>query len=517
MAKGEATTFLSLNEDVKHHILSYLSKSDYHALCLVHSAIRCLAERYLYSSIDFTLKPVGDPNERRFVHLLPLLRTVLRRPELTNYIRAITYPEKWWHSSRLWSHPAPEWAILPDSPLQEAIAFVETTALPYTGSWIMGLRRGSVDAYLAVLLTQLPSLQRLSLGGDVFIQGDIIQSDSHATLLGLVLRSLLVPSYPSIPGAQPGSLVRLQSIHLVRFLHPYFEIPRIKVQNTNEVLPFFYLPAIKSVDLSFSVVLPSPDEFWPTGSPTPVPLAKLTSLTLRDLREPQLGRLLSITPNLQSLHWEWNLYDEGLSLAYNVPVVDMDLIMSALNHVKPTLTELNIRAQHRSLSHGSMISGGIIHVQNPGRARELANFPRLTKLAIPLGFITGFNLPLKADNEHFFPGGLPRTLEYLTLTDDLFPNNINDSRDGPAYLALVLPWLQNLRTYTPGFKRLHICFPIFVEEDDIADVPEGETSSDQEERYEGVLGEIDRLATCQGIELFTTSGVQDFPATEWYF
>ena len=69
-----------------------------------------------------------------------------------------------------------------EADLQEAVSFVSGTSLPFRDKWIVELRQGTLDAYLALLLLQLPRLRRLSLGPVLFTESELI---------GLVLRSTL--------------------------------------------------------------------------------------------------------------------------------------------------------------------------------------------------------------------------------------------------------------------------------------------------------------------------------------
>lgn len=205
-------TLLTLHEDVQLLIITHLSASDLCALCLTHSQLHKLARPFLYSSVDLAWKF----KERKWTNtVVPLLRTILGQPELAKCIRTVTYTKEKRHP--YWRQ-ASTTIDIPESPLKEAIAFVKQTELPYRDSWLDRIHERTIDAYLAVLLTQLPCLRALHLGPDLFVEHGI---------LGQVLRSLLCgttgnnpPASNSdgvaFPGVLPGSLSRLQVVKITR-------------------------------------------------------------------------------------------------------------------------------------------------------------------------------------------------------------------------------------------------------------------------------------------------------------
>jgi len=457
------------------------------------------ADSALYSSIDLTWDEEDTPDgNTTWVHpLVPLLRTLLRRPELTKHIRAITYG----HRNRFqpWK-PSGTFLILPDHPLEEAIALVERTGLPYRHTWNQGLRKGSIDAYLAVLLTQLPHLEHLYLGPDVFIEGDI---------LGPVLRSILCDTQNSsesaFPGAQPGSLHLLQNVRLDRELNRYCALPHMKINNTADVLPFFYVPSITHLRLSIDP--PDTPSLWPTALPPP-PCNQLVSLTIEELREPHLGPLLSVTPHLRSLNWLWHWFDDHTTN----PIINMGLIMSAIEHVKPTLAELNIHAYADNES--GLVRDAPLSIENLAQANTLSTFPQLTKLTIPLVFLTGFDISKDNNNNKNNPPtpmpNLPPSIEYLTLLDDL----IVESREATAwteaaYTSIVMQFLENVKICAPRLKRLVLFFGRVdyhhygdVDKDDIMANTRNATG-------------IKELASRQGIQVEILEEMPQFPETGW--
>ncbi len=356
---------------------------------------------------------------------------------------------------------------VPESDAQEAVSYVEKLAvnapLSYLGAWTEGLRQGTLDSYLAILLSQLPHIQRLHLSHAYFIESDLI---------GSVLRSRLCD-----PHSGTGTI--LDQLHTVSLERHWGSKDRA-IRNTENALSFFYLPALK--ELSIAIDDPVASEFpWPTARP---PLAKrLTSLKVNAMREAHLGQLLSSTPSLRSLKWEWR-FEKILEDQSHTPIINFDQLMPALAHVKGTLTELTILARCLPPAPGQF--NVALPVQIQGSAAAFAGFDQLTKLFIPLAFFTGFSLPLRSQER--LGACLPRNLEDLTLTDDLFVDmGIDEEWDEVGLLGEVVAWLADLQSTTPRLRKL--CVVLMAEDDEVPrDVL-------------GVRNEIRKLAREAGVEV----------------
>ena len=202
---------------------------------------------------------------------------------------------------------------------------MDKTHLSYSGTWIEELRQGTLDAYLAILISQLPHLQRLHLGPCFSIEVD---------LTSLILRSILCGSRSDsrIPGVHT-TLHQLYAVTFDRFSSCY---DNRAIRNTANVLPFFYLPSLKKMPITIHDPL-VPIFPWPTTQPPSSP--SLTSLRVVSMRESHLGQLLVTLPRLRSLHWTW-CFDPDVEDQFNSPVINLDQLMPALAYVKETLTEL---------------------------------------------------------------------------------------------------------------------------------------------------------------------------------
>lgn len=182
-----ASPFLNSPTEILHMILEPLARADLSALCLACNRLRAIAEPLLYSNIQWTWtwtwtrtrtmkdKPPTPP-------IVPLLQSIMHRPELADFIQNV-------HLSGTDFEPSPSYHKHPNLLLQVTVADVERmvqcvqdTNVPYGNLWIDGLTSGNTDAFVALLLSELPNVRYLH------IEPKFIRK-SH--LMGMVLRSAL--------------------------------------------------------------------------------------------------------------------------------------------------------------------------------------------------------------------------------------------------------------------------------------------------------------------------------------
>lgn len=123
-----------------------------------------------------------------------------------------------------------------ESELEEALAFVAKTTVSYRDAWLDELRKGTMGAFVAVLLSQPLSLAHLYIDSDFFIESRFIS---------LIFRSMLFG--PRDCGLQ-FDLRRLKKLVIYA---PYEQgYGSKKSQKIADVLPFFYLPCVKELNLT---------------------------------------------------------------------------------------------------------------------------------------------------------------------------------------------------------------------------------------------------------------------------
>jgi hypothetical protein len=211
------------------------------------------------------------------------------------------------------------------SQVEDAMALIQPTNLPSQDVFAQELSGGNMDAWGAVLLSQLSSIR-------------VIHVERHFatfSLMGLVLRTSILgnPDRHGLP-----SFSYLEDVSWDTMFH--WKLNSRDEPPTGDALLLFFLPAIRQLSLTIT----SPAQFsWPTHhQPTP---SMLTRLHLEYIREGLLGNIIAVTSNLQSLRWLW-YYREDLRWRseYVRDVIDLDQIAKDLSHVKNTLSELVITA-----------------------------------------------------------------------------------------------------------------------------------------------------------------------------
>lgn len=428
LRQSYSQSLLGCPVEMCQHIFSYLSRADLINLCLVHSSLRMLAEPYLYASIK--LKWDQDPYQREpQPHLITsVLRSLLHRPQLAMYVREVSLVESYVHNSSI--NVGPLKISVSENDLDQPCAFVMKTTVAYRSSWLEALQNGVMDAFVAILLSQPLRLTSLSVKGSFLC-------DSH--FIGLVFRTMILDPNTVDCGLRLD-IRQLETVTL-QTACDHFRL-RNNARNTADLLPIFYLPSIRH----FSASIDNPTTFtWPASSP-PAP-SRLHSLTLKRIREPFLGQLLSVTDHVQSLHWQWYYFEEAYDEQFNTRTLDLTQITKSLSRVQETLTDLVVSA---------------LNVNDPdplpltirGSVKGLAAFKKLKKLTLPFIFLVE---TWSADLTKRIDGCLPPNLESLTITDDLCSNDECEWFDDDTDLFTVLQiWLKTYQATTPYIRDVNL-------------------------------------------------------------
>ncbi|RKU49231.1 hypothetical protein DL546_009555 [Coniochaeta pulveracea] len=409
--------------EILRSIFELLSPADFRSLCLVCKAIRPHAEPLFYSQIDFLWLDKVPP-------ITSLLRTLLARPQLAAHVRGVSlgYPPV---QVSIRNYPFVKVPVT-EKDVGLPIAFVESLKLPDDGFWVQELRAGTMDAYVAVLLSQLHNLRRLDMCGHF---------TNEMILVGTVFWCALCE------GVDRG-LPAFEYLEEVSVTKRWTYYGSSSIRNTQDLLPLFHLPALKHMKLW----LDDPESLdpktigWPTGQ---VPKAcMLRLLELVNIREPQLRHVLEATTCLQSLRWVWN-HDEDFEYYIDLkPIIDLDEIGRAVAPVKDTLTRLEI-VVWASLG-GDALDEPYLDVT--GSLRSLRQFTKLKSVEVPLVFLVASLSPHLAKP---FAESLPRNLEYLTVSTELLEQEELEWTGRPILDALR-PWLEFWRDYTPNMRIFHL-------------------------------------------------------------
>ncbi|KAF2149319.1 hypothetical protein K461DRAFT_44763 [Myriangium duriaei CBS 260.36] len=380
--------------DAEHQVLVSLCPRDLVQLCLVSKKSRASTEPYLYSNISCTWS-VKQP-----CSMLALVQTLLRRPDLAEHVRSVSLLGDDLNKVRsLRDVPEIATAGLDLGLMRKTI---EVSKIELANDWTDQLNAGTIDPYVALLLSQLHRLRTLTLERN-FVE--------DTRFFGGVFSSLL-------PGHENVQLSTFKDLRVIS--HNMTLYSRSKI--ITDLLPYFYLPALEQ--LSLSVVNPAVFE-WPAAPPD---ATLLTSLSLRGIREVHLGRLLSATPNLRQLWWKW-YYDEDFENPSNQPIVDLDLIVAALIPIRHSLQDLAIEAQ----TEVEYLEMPWLKMQ--GTMKGLIDF-NLTRLEVPLAFLATF----RPANGVRFQDVVPTHVRTVIITDDLWPHSAFFREQGNIELIEQNEW-----------------------------------------------------------------------------
>lgn len=432
--------FLDCPNEIISSFLLPCSPADHLCLSRVNKRLNKEANRFLYSTVEFrwTDKAVIPP-------VVLFLRSILDTPQLAGLVENLRLVGDYsfysgWKVDK--SLPKLSWSGA-GSILNLAVGLVAELQLPCTEDWVQSLQEGSMDAAVALLFTRLPNLRTFLTTSSFTKEISIQQSVFRSVFCGRRrVRDQLneVSWFPQFEQLHHVSAKFLQSLH-------YRRDP-----NTDALLSFFYLPAIQTLDL----VLDNPVRFsWPTATP-PCP-ETLTSLTLRNVRETALKRILSAANRLVKLDWEF-IYSEGNmstqpghTLLYP-PVADLDHLVDALTPIRETLEDLTIRAdatQPNQMEYKSLI-------EITGSLKGLVEF-KVRRLQVPLPFLAGQLLP---NNRFRISERLPRGLRTLVISNDLEEFNQymldEDDWDRDEIALNLLDWLCQEIGSTPFLKELDL-------------------------------------------------------------
>ncbi|KPM43773.1 hypothetical protein AK830_g2802 [Neonectria ditissima] len=426
--------------DVLHQIITYLPRRTLYNLCLASTALRSVAEPFLYSSIQWTWTESQTPP------ILSLLRSILRRPELATFTQhfalkgaAYEYDLDQIRGESPKISPA-------DDDLDAIIQCMQRIDVPYRDLWMEEICTGTMDAFVALLLSRLPRLRSLYLGEN---------STKESCLVGMMFASALcdkssnsLPSYEYLKGVEtahlpPGVNIRARTDFEDREdVLPFLLLPWV-YSPSMDVLSLFYLPSVERIT---AVVDNTATFAWPAKHP-PSPL-RLTALNLSVIREANLGQVLSTTAHLQKLEWNW-FYVADLEDSFLTETIDLDQTAAAFSHVRNTLTDLTISAR----SGSRRARPDFLPLRVAGKSTAFSHLRVLKSLSVPLPFLLGFS-PDGADTK-LLRDVLPPNLEFLTITDDLYLQDEWQWRDADFLQVLGL-WLQDWRTSTPRLRGFRL-------------------------------------------------------------
>lgn len=415
--------------EILRGVFVHLDQADFLALGRTHRTLLPVIEPLLYSRVKFTWNDSHTPPIPQF------LRTIIQRPELATCVKGLALDGNDFDADmRAYRHQSPKFAVTEDD-LRPLIECATGFNVSYRAEWIQRLRSGTMDAFVALLLSQLSSLTSLSLGENFC---------RESYLVGHVLRTSL---------CEEGDCFHaFQHLRDVSMLYPAIGLDQRRhttARNTADVLPTFYLPTVEKlrVFIDSSVIFE-----WPTVShPT---AQSLLSLDLTMIREGNLGKLLSVTPRLESLKWDW-YYRQDLRDDSVTDVINLDQIAADLALVRDTLTSLSITAG----ADVSQADPAPPELYFKGPYSTFSGLNNLKLLEVPIPFLFGFS---QSDpNILGLEKVLPKNLEWLNLTDRLcYQEEWQWEWEMDYLLDVISSWFGRKDKFTPYLRGIRFMLEV---------------------------------------------------------
>ncbi|RBR26389.1 uncharacterized protein FIESC28_00794 [Fusarium coffeatum] len=430
----QKASFLDFPQEIQLQVAECLPQNLLGRLSTTCRSLNSLVEPLLYSTIQISWYRVYHAP---VLQSLGLIRTLLARPELCNYVRSLEFVGED-HIDRddpPWPGETPEPPRVPVPPLDRLATTIEATGVEETTavSWINNVLYCDAYAYLdvpesrdlytirkvhekwadgtmALLLCLLPNLAKFS--------ASINWTEDSRTLEAIFLLYVC-------PTTEDRPFPDLQSLEDVSIASTIETDPNLDPKNTAEALSAFYLPKLRSLSVSIG----NPIQFaWP-GPSSPDP-AFLTSLDIYRLRECYLAPILSVAKGLKRLRYDWH-HRPDLDEHVNIDTVMLDTMAEAFLEVSDTLEELHVTAWVAPAMSQGEYEPPDITFRNT--LAQISRMKKLKTLHVPWSFLIGWNILSKAKNiGHTFP----TTLQHLILTRDLMGARRRENPDKAMVSAL---------------------------------------------------------------------------------
>ena len=269
--------------------------------------------------------------------------------------------------------------------------------LPMEPAWTQALELGSINVFVALVLSQLHNLQTLHLDADFF---------TETKFLGLLFKHALL-SGSAFP-----------ALYHVRFaLVKRFEGQGMKARvsmDRDQVKALFYLQAIEIIE---AVVFQQETFNWPTPNPPIASNLKILKLPLCELDENGLQSILSATPNLEILTYErWCDIDPLSGENWSAACYDLIKLDLALTKVKEKLQRLSLSVY--------FYANTALEFDNPDHTFGIRGDPQpyhdYVKLEyLEISFVILFGYDQTCTPVQRMHNLLPLSLRHLYLKDDM--------------------------------------------------------------------------------------------------
>ena len=447
----DMATLLDCPAELVDSIFERLSLRDLTSLSLSSKKIHEFATPRLYSSIDLSIRR-GNP--RPIIHLT---RTIFNNPGLAKHIKSVRLRDADEAIQKLYrgysyDKTLPE--VPPAQPTDEDgitkfVDYVKKTNLSYSDSWIQKLRIADLNGFVALLLSQLPGLKSFRTGYAAVVPSAGREGPrSRPNFTGE--NQFLGKLFQSAVFASDHGLPQFHQLEEISFPGPISVDPG---RDPDLCLPcdmaaLLSLPSIRSIR-GWCWNPSSLPYTWPTDQP-PNPV-HLTSLTLSYLHVDFLAQILTKTPALKTLCWNWKWIQDTHPL--NTDTIDLDRFVEALEPIRENLEDLTIGFEFDPMSWGGIEPG---KMKALGTLHGLESFANIKRFKAPLGvLLPDWDWNAGPDPNRRLEDSLPRNVEVVTVTD-VFTSDYY-AYDEEEELEFVRKWLfETASTRTPRLKE--VCY-----------------------------------------------------------
>ena len=398
----------------------FLSKKDGSHLSQTCKRLRRITLPHVYKTIKWEWKPADDRRNDSFpIHLL--LRSFMKRPELGSLVEHVDFRENKNHletTRTLWT--AQDGPKLTEKELKEALGWAEGFSVasssqrsrplgrgiynlfPTTAPevWSQAIKRGDVDAYIALMLAFTSELCVLTLSHELV---------ANSRFIGSLLKQALHPD-PGEPS--PKTLPQYSHLRSVKCsAMNESEAPMHTLSRFKDMYSAFYLPSLETLSIELGRLA----QFRMPGASQRPRLACLSSLELPHCQatEDALEQILSAKPPLKNLHYTYACAEDiSYCKAY---LFDLDILSRALSYVHTTLETLKLGIDFLSdVDELDIYSDGCLR----GSLDSFRHFTCLSNIHIPFLMLAGWP-PAPRKHTRRLSSQLPSSMRELCLADDL--------------------------------------------------------------------------------------------------
>ncbi|KAF4438253.1 DNA mismatch repair [Fusarium acutatum] len=380
--------------EIQLHVLEFVPREGLAALSRVNKHLASIAQPVLHREVDVNCPRVSF--ECHAASLVLVLRTLLSRPDLAQAVQHLRFDGYDFVERRLNELPTTPIFHLTDEDKLKAVRFIKALDLYQGFDWAQAFLKGQVDSLVSLLVALTPKVRSIYLGE--FFSVEICY-----------LRLLLSPeSYGNPGGSNVHKFEHLRRVTVDNHCAMYYHT-RLNFNNVYQ--DFFHLGMLESLSISGSYA----EDSQPFTISTK--LEHLRCLDLKRIGEAELGRILSIAPNLKDLKYTYSRYPMTNLPAVRDQTLDMATLCSSLEGHRLKLEKFELLIVDDADVLEEEEADSLWPLPYQGSPPKLRDFSNLRTLTVPWILIAG-----QSKGEHPSPLRhlIPKSVVQLTLTDDLY-------------------------------------------------------------------------------------------------